>query len=250
MKCSRSRTRQWWKALRNDVQLLCGSHLFFQALYEDPMQFGARIMDVVLWAGGKSLLHAADFGIVQLPLLQKLRIRSFNYTWDFFSKTSVVYCRVFLQPELHKFLYIGSSSQSLGEREWTRWSKFKQIRSGKDVCGELCLWWHHTKHNFHVPIPLVVMHVPLEHCLHTLEQTFINLLEPLLNAPWTSMETGRFWIQFDAFADGQFLGDNSADIVAEAWLFKASSRRCSGHLELLTPLCMRCKFCSIWLQMA
>ena len=85
---------------------------------------------------------------------------------------------------LQRFLYVGSSSQSLGSGERTRWGKYKQIRSGKAVCGELCLWWHKRKCNFHVPVPLVFIHFPQASCLCTMEQTFINLLTPELNAPW------------------------------------------------------------------
>ena len=32
-------------------------------------------------------------------------------------------------------------------------------------------------------VPMVIMHVPRSDCLHTIEQTFINLLQPRLNAP-------------------------------------------------------------------
>ena len=46
--------RKW--ASRGDVELFCGSHFCFQCLYVDPMLFGAKVMDVVLWARGKSLL--------------------------------------------------------------------------------------------------------------------------------------------------------------------------------------------------
>ena len=132
----------------------------------------------------EDLAAGKDLGLVQLPLLDKLRIRNANYTWQFLSQPSVIDCRTFLQPELHRFLYVGSSSQSLAARERTRWGKFKQSRSGKAVCGELCLWWHKRMSNFHVPVPFVFMHVPSVSCLRTMEQTFINLLTPELNAPW------------------------------------------------------------------
>ena len=122
-----------WVSRCGDVELLRGSHFFFQCLYLEPMSFGAKVMDVVLWARGKSLLLAKCLGLVQLPLLDKLRIRSANCTWQFFSRPSVIYCRIFLQPELRRFLYVGFSSQSLGARERARWGKYKQIRSGKAV---------------------------------------------------------------------------------------------------------------------
>ena len=113
--------------------------------------------------------------IIQMP----------RWHWSIEQHQSVVYCRVFLQPELQRFLlYVGSSSQSLGSRERTRWGKYKQIRAGKAVCGELCLWWHKRQRNFHLPVPLVFMQVPQASCLRTMEQTFINLLTPELNAPW------------------------------------------------------------------
>ena len=127
----------------------------------------------------KSLLLAKDLGLVHLPLLDKLRIRSSNYTRQFFSQSSVIYCRVFLQPELQRFLYVGSSSQSLGSHERTRWGKHKQIRAGKAVCGELCLWWHKRQCNFHVPVPLVFMQVP-HRCLRTMEQTSDSPLKSFL----------------------------------------------------------------------
>ena len=173
-----------WVSRRGDVELLRGSHFFFQCLYFEPMLVGAKVMDVVLWARGKSLLLAKDVGLVHLPLLDKLRIRSSNYAWQFFSQSSVIYCRVFLQPELQRFLYVGSSSQSLGSRGRTRWGKYKQIFSGKAACGELCLWWHKRKCNLHVPAPLVFMQVVQASCLRTMEQTFISLLTLELNAPW------------------------------------------------------------------
>ena len=62
--------------------------------------------------------------------------------------------------------------------------KFKQIRAGKSVHGELSLFWYHRRANYHMAIPMVILHVPRADCLHTIEQTFINLLQPRLNAPW------------------------------------------------------------------
>ena len=144
-------------------------------------------MDVVIWVRGKLLLLACEFGLVQLPLISQLRLKCSSYTWQFFSTKSVVYCRIFLQPEMKQFVYVGSTTQSLGERERTRWGKFKQIRAGKSVCGELSLFWHHRRSNYHVAIPLLIMQVPQAACLHTIEQTFINLLQPKLNAPWVRM---------------------------------------------------------------
>ena len=152
----------------------------FCSAYLEPMSFGAKVMDVVLRARGESLLLAIDLGLVHLPLLGKLRIRRANYTWQFLSHL----LSNFLQPELQRFLYVRSSAQSLGARERARWGKYKQIRSGKAVCGELCLWWRKRKSNFHVPVPLVFMHVASVSCLRTMEQAFINLLTAELNAPW------------------------------------------------------------------
>ena len=77
--------RRKWVSRRGDEELLRGSHLIFQCLYLESMSFGAKVMDVVLWARGKSLLLAKDLGLVHLPLLDKLRIRSVNYTWQCFS---------------------------------------------------------------------------------------------------------------------------------------------------------------------
>ena len=116
--------------------------------------------------------------------MSRLRIRSSQYTWAFFQSKSVVYCRLFLQPEFKAFLYVGSTAQTLSDRERTRWGKFKQIRAGKSVHGELSLFWYHRRANYHMAIPMVILHVPRADCLHTIEQTFINLLQPRLNAPW------------------------------------------------------------------
>ena len=74
---------------------------------------GQRMMDVIIWARGKLLLLACDFGIVQSSLMSRLRIRSSQYTWAFFQSKSVGYCRLFLQPELKPFLYVGSTAQIL-----------------------------------------------------------------------------------------------------------------------------------------
>ena len=145
---------------------------------------GQRMMDVIIWARGKFLLLACDFGLVQSSLMSRLRIRSSQYTWAFFQSKSVVYCRLFLQPEFKAFLYVGSTAQTLSDRERTRWGKFKQIRAGKSVHGELSLFWYHRRANYHMAIPMVILHVPRADCLHTIEQTFINLLQPRLNAPW------------------------------------------------------------------
>ena len=70
--------RRKWISRRGYVELLRGSYFFFQCLYFEPMFFGAKVMDVVLWARGKSLLLAKDPGLVHLPLLDKLRLRSSN----------------------------------------------------------------------------------------------------------------------------------------------------------------------------
>ena len=145
---------------------------------------GHKMMDVIIWARGKFLLLACDFGFVQSSLLSRLRIRSSQYTWAFFQSKSVVYCRLFLQPEFKAYLYVGSTAQTLSDRERTRWGKFKQIRAGKAVHGELSLFWYHRRANYHMAIPMVILHVPRADCLHTIEQTFINLLQPFLNAPW------------------------------------------------------------------
>ena len=92
-----------WISCHGDVELLRDSHFFFQCLYLEPRLFGAKVVDVVLWARGKRLLLAKDLGLVQLPLLDKLRLRCSNYTWQFFSQSSVIYCQVFFQPELQRF---------------------------------------------------------------------------------------------------------------------------------------------------
>ena len=166
------------------MELLRNAHLFFQCLYETPTMLGQKLMDVIIWARGKFLLLACDFGFVQSSIMSRLRIRSSQYTWAFFQSKSVVYCRLFLQPEFKAFLYVGSTAQTLSERERTRWGKFKQIRAGKAVHGELSLFWYHRRANYHMAIPMVILHVPRADCLHTIEQTFINLLQPCLNAPW------------------------------------------------------------------
>ena len=67
-----------WVSHRGDVEVLRGSHFFFQCLYFEPMLFGAKVMDVVLWARGKNLLLAKDLGLVHPPLLDKLRLRRCN----------------------------------------------------------------------------------------------------------------------------------------------------------------------------
>ena len=36
-----------WVSRRGDVELLRGSHFFFQCLYLEPMSFGAKVMAVV-----------------------------------------------------------------------------------------------------------------------------------------------------------------------------------------------------------
>ena len=82
---------------------------------------GQRMMDVIIWARGKFLLLACDFGLVQSSLMSRLRIRRSQYTWAFFQSKSVVYCRLFLQPEFKAFLYVGSTAQTLSDRERTRW---------------------------------------------------------------------------------------------------------------------------------
>ena len=146
--------------------------------------FGQQWMDIVIWVRGKLLLLACEFGLVQSPLISQLRLKCSSYTWKFLQHKSVIYCRIFLQPELKHFMYVGSTSQTLGDRERSRWGKYKQIRAGKSVCGELSLFWHHRRNNFHLAVPLMIMHVPQVDCLHTIEQTFINLLQPRLNAPW------------------------------------------------------------------
>ena len=46
----RNEGKRKWVSRRGDVELLCGSHFFFQCLYFEPMLFGAKVMDVVLWA--------------------------------------------------------------------------------------------------------------------------------------------------------------------------------------------------------
>ena len=43
---------------RGDVEPLRGSHFFFQCMHLEPMLSGAKVMDIVLWARGKSLLPA------------------------------------------------------------------------------------------------------------------------------------------------------------------------------------------------
>ena len=154
-----------------------GAYLFLQSLYFEPVRFGAQVMNNVLWLRGKFLLFAYDMDMCKSPLLQKFRVSSSSYTWKFVKMTSLVYCRIFLQ-------HVGSSTQTLADRERSRWGKNKQTKANKAVCGDLCLWWRHRMQNVHVPIPLLIMHVPAPRCLRTMEQTFINLLEPRLNAPW------------------------------------------------------------------
>ena len=123
---------------RDNLALLRDAHLFFQCLYETPTMLGQRMMDVIIWARGKFLLLACDFGIVQFSLMSRLRIRLSQYTWAFFQSKSVVYCRLFLQPELKPFLYVGSTAQSLGDRERTRWGKSGEVQA--DTSRKISSW--------------------------------------------------------------------------------------------------------------
>ena len=131
------------------------------------------------------MLPAADLDLVEL--LQRLHFNSAKYNWKFFMSKSVAYCRVLLQPELQQVLYVGSTTHSPGDRERTRWGKFNTICAATTACGELRLWWHHKNRNCHLPVPLVIMHVPSTNCLRTLERAFIHLLQPRLNAPWVRL---------------------------------------------------------------
>ena len=86
------------------MELLRGSHFFFPCLYLERMSCGAKVMDIVLWATGKSLLLAKDLGLVQLPPLDKLiKNPQCQLHLAIFSRPSVIYCRTFLQPELQRF---------------------------------------------------------------------------------------------------------------------------------------------------
>ena len=146
MGCARAglKSSSFWRRQNRDIPLLIsGAHLFLQSLYFEPMRFGAQVMNNVLWLRGKFLLFAYEMEMCESSLLQRLRVSSSSYTWKVFNMTSVVYCRIFLPPELQKFLYVDSSTQTLADRERSGWGKYKQIKANKAVCGELCLWWHH-----------------------------------------------------------------------------------------------------------
>ena len=54
----RNEGKRKWVSRRGDVELLRGTHFFFLCLSFDPMLFGTKVMDVVLWARGMSLLLA------------------------------------------------------------------------------------------------------------------------------------------------------------------------------------------------
>ena len=142
------------------------------------------IMDLILWTRGKSLLLANDLGLVQLPLLDKMRICSANYTWQFFTQPSVIYCQFFCKLSCTVFstsvlrLNLLQIGNVLGGASSNR-SELGKPCVASYVCGGTkgCLI-------FMFRCRLVFMQVPATSCLRTMEQTFINLLEPELNAPW------------------------------------------------------------------
>ena len=108
---------------------------------------------MILSARGKCLLLAKDLAIVQFPLLNKLRIFSANYTWSFFSQSSVIHCRICVQPVLQHFstwdlhpnrLRIGTvqGGASLSKSELERQYVVSCVRGGAKRMS-----------NFHVPVP-------------------------------------------------------------------------------------------------
>ena len=176
--------RQLWRHHRGILCLAIGAAKFFEAFFQNPMQWGAWAMDVALWQRGLFLLLTHAFGVFQSDILSQCHLRPELYTWDFFQRSNCVYVRIFVSPHLKRHTYVGSSTGTLGFRERTRLGKYRQLIRSQHVVGELALWWYLKTDTYHLAVPIVFMHCPLKRCLHAVEQFWIQFWRPTLNAPF------------------------------------------------------------------
>ena len=176
--------RQLWRNHRPVLCLAMGAARFFEAFFQNPMQWGSQAMDIALWQRGLFVLLSHALGVYRSDLLSQCYLRPEQYTWEFFNRSSCVYVRIFVAPHLKRHSYVGSTTGTLGSRERTRLHKYSQLARSQHVIGEKALWWHLKTETYHLATPIAFMHVPLKRCLHAVEHFWIQFWRPTLNAPF------------------------------------------------------------------
>ena len=76
--------RQLWRNHRPVLCLAMGAARFFEAFFQNPMQWGSQAMDIALWQRGLFVLLSHALGVYRSDLLSQCYLRPEQYTWEFF----------------------------------------------------------------------------------------------------------------------------------------------------------------------
>ena len=119
-------------------------------------------------------------------ILRKLEVHSQGMTFENFFRPSRVYVRFSSRKEIANYVYIGSTSQTICQRERTRFRKFQQVQQDKLVSAELAVRFWALKDNFWgwciVPAGPSIS----QDQLMGTERAMIQMLHPKLKYPFVS----------------------------------------------------------------
>ena len=192
-------TRQQFKQIS---RILDKGRLILQAITPQAEQTSGQLHQIFLWLQGLSLLLRVQHfhlkhEVGHFSNLQRIFAHSGitpqMYTIAFFRQSHVVYCRISTNQKLQRFSYIGSTSQTMTQRESSRNRKFKQLKNRKIVQAELSLRWWHKHKCYHQYTPIVLQANIQPQQLEATENTLIQHHQTKLNYPYiTSHMKGAF----------------------------------------------------------
>ena len=174
--------------LRNTMRALQAVRQVLCLLAAEILSMNSAVFEIARWVVARIALlevqsRMPDHHVLK-GVLRALGVNSQRLTFSFFSAHSVLYLRFSPLKKQAKLFYIGSTENSVCQREHTRHRKFKQVRAEKLVSAELSLRFWDKYDSFWDWVAIPVSSAVPKNILRGREQALIQTLQPPLNFPF------------------------------------------------------------------